>query len=209
VPSQHELVNATKEGRDQDPALSIRAKQRSIHNNYLTFPLLFIMLSNHFPGAVGSHLNWLVLIVVMIGGGGIRHFMNIRYRGGGKQLPTAAWLAPAFVMSGVAVFGLMGITRIEASKGPTVDYPVNFARAQEIIVKRCVPCHSAKPTQKDFPVAPNNIMFDNAETIRGMASRIKARAVDQKTMPFLNKTEITDIERAELGAWIDQGAELK
>ena len=83
VPSQHELVNATVQGREQDPSFSIRAKQRSIHNNYLTFPLLFIMVSNHFSGAVSHPLNWLILILVMIGGAGIRHFMNVRYLGGG------------------------------------------------------------------------------------------------------------------------------
>ena len=115
LPSQRELIAATKAGRPQDKALSLRAKQRSIHNNYLTFPLLFIMLSNHFPSAVGSHLNWLVLIAVMIGGAGIRHFMNIRYRGGGVQLPTIAWLAPAFGMAGIALVGLLGLTRISGA----------------------------------------------------------------------------------------------
>jgi uncharacterized membrane protein len=145
----------------------------------------------------------------MIGGAGVRWFMNQRYRGGGLELPTRAWLAPAAVMGSIAVVGLYGLTRIQADTGPTVDYKVDFARAQEIVVKRCVPCHSSHPSDKQFQVAPNNIMFDSAETIRGMSPRIKARAVEQKTMPFLNRTEITDLERAELGAWIDQGAELK
>ena len=72
-----------KAGEAQAPALSLRAKQRSIHNNYLTFPLLFLMLSNHFPAAYGHHLNWLVLIAVMVGGAGVRHFMNVRYLGEG------------------------------------------------------------------------------------------------------------------------------
>jgi len=209
MPSQRELIAATKSGREQDPALSLRAKQRSIHNNYLTFPLLFIMLSNHFPSAVGHHLNWLVLIAVMVGGSGVRHFMNVRYRGGGAQLPIFAWLAPAIAMGIVALTGLYGITRIQKSSGPSIDYAVPFSRAQEIVVKRCVPCHSAHPTEPQFPVAPNSITFDSAESIHTMAPRIKARAVEAKTMPFLNRTNITDLERAELGAWIDQGAELK
>ena len=100
VPSQRALVDATETGNDQDASLSIRAKQRSIHNNYLTFPLLFIMLSNHFPAATGHPLNWVILIGVMIGGAGVRHFMNMRYRGGGVELPTAAWLVPALVFGG-------------------------------------------------------------------------------------------------------------
>ena len=102
MPSQRELI-----ARDRSRARSrIRCcrcapKQRSIHNNYLTFPLLFIMLSNHFPGAYGHHLNWLVLIAVMVGGAGVRHFMNVRYLGEGRTARAPrAWLAPAFAHGG-------------------------------------------------------------------------------------------------------------
>ena len=209
VPSQHALVDATKSGKEQDASLSIRAKQRSIHNNYLTFPLLFIMLSNHFPAATGHALNWLVLIAVIVGGAGVRHFMNIRYVGAGKQLAKAAWLAPAFAMGMIAVSGLFVITRITVHKGPTVAGPVAFARAQEIIVKRCMRCHSTHPTDDVFKVAPNNVTFDTPEQIQLMKDRIYARAVQQRTMPLVNKTQITDMERAELGAWIEAGAKLQ
>ena len=81
LPSQRELLAATRAGREQDARLSKRAKARSIHNNYLTFPLLFIMISNHVPGAYGHHLRWLLLVVVMVGGATVRHFMNVRYAG--------------------------------------------------------------------------------------------------------------------------------
>ena len=209
VPSQRALVDATKAGKEQDASLSIRAKQRSIHNNYLTFPLLFIMLSNHFPAATGHALNWLILIAVMVGGAGVRHFMNIRYLGAGKQLAKAAWLAPAFAMGMIAVSGLFVITRITVHKGPTVTGPVPFARAQEIIVKRCMRCHSTHPTDDVFKVAPNNVTFDTPEQIQLMKDRIYARAVQQRTMPLVNKTQITDMERAELGAWIEAGAKLQ
>src|SRR5205085_7742942 len=79
VPSQRELVAATRAGLPQDPALSYRAKLRSIHNNYMTFPVLFIMVSNHFPGAYSNPLNWLILAILMTGGALVRHFMNIRF----------------------------------------------------------------------------------------------------------------------------------
>jgi uncharacterized membrane protein len=209
VPSQHALVEATRTGKEQDASLSIRAKQRSIHNNYLTFPLLFIMLSNHFSAATGHALNWLVLIAVMIGGAGVRHFMNMRYLGGGKELAKSAWLAPAFAMGGLGVAGLLVITRITIHTGPEVKGPVSFARAQEIIVQRCMQCHSTHPTDDIFKVAPNNVVFDTPEQIRLMKDRILQRAVQQRTMPLVNKTKISDMERAELGAWIEQGAKLE
>lgn len=206
VPSQHALIEATRTGKAQDPKLSIQAKQRSIHNNYLTFPLLFIMVSNHFPAATTHHLNWLILIVVMIGGAGVRHYMNVRYAGGGKTLAAAAWLAPAFVMGGVAIAGLMVVSRIAPASRLGIDHPVPFTRVQEIIGNRCLRCHSLHPSDEVFTSPPLGVMFDTPDQIRTMAPRIKYRAYDLHNMPFNNKTQITDTERAELAAWVAAGA---
>ena len=202
LPSQRSLIAATKAGEAQDPTLSLRAKQRSIHNNYLTFPLLFIMISNHFPSSYGHHLRFFVLAAVMIGGAGVRHFMNVRYAG-------RMWMGPALGMAGFAIAGLVLLTRIREAPAVTVTDQVSFARVQEIIQARCVQCHSAKPTDPQFPVAPGNVLFDTADRIQAMAARIKDRAYTNQTMPFLNKTAMTPQERAELGAWVDQGARLK
>lgn len=209
LPSQRSLIAATKAGEPQDAVLSLRAKQRSIHNNYLTFPLLFIMLSNHFPSAYGHHLNWLVLIFVMVGGAGVRFFMNMRYRGEGRQMLPIAWLAPAAVSAAIAVAGLTLITRIPAAPEAVVNHPVDFARAQEIVVQRCVPCHATHPADAAFPAPPNNVVFETPDQIKLMVPRILERAVKSKTMPFLNKTRITPLERAELGRWIADGAHLQ
>ncbi|HEU0029766.1 MAG TPA: urate hydroxylase PuuD [Kofleriaceae bacterium] len=207
VPSQRALVESTRTGKEQDPALSIRAKQRSIHNNYFTFPLLFIMISNHFPSTYQSHLNWLILISVMVGGAGIRHFMNIRYLGEGRVRPTGAFLAPTLGMAGIAVAGLVGVSQIK-QKTKLADYPVSYARAAEIISKRCLPCHSSHPTDNQFTVAPVNVRFDKPDEVKLMAPRIRDRAVETDQMPFNNKTGMTPQERAELGRWIADGARL-
>lgn len=208
VPSQHELVNATRAGRAQDPTLSIRAKQRSIHNNYLTFPLLFIMLSNHFGAATSHPLNWLILILVMIGGAGVRHFMNIRYLGGGKELAKRAWLAPAFAMGAFAIASLMIVTRIDARSVTDANAPVSFKRVQEIIANRCVPCHSEHPSDDVFTAPPVGLRLDSARQVQIMAPAIRRRAVEQQNMPWNNKTKITDGERGELKRWIDDGAHV-
>lgn len=208
VPSQRELIDATTTGREQNPTLSIRAKQRSIHNNYLTFPLLFIMLSNHFGSATSHELNWLILILVMIGGAGIRHFMNIRYLGGGKELAKGAWLVPAFASGAFAIAGLMVVTRITTKDIVESTGPVSFNRVQEIIANRCATCHSAHPSDDVFTSPPANVMLDSPAQIRNMATRIKLRAVDQQNMPFNNKTGMTPEERGQLGRWIDDGAKL-
>ncbi len=202
MPSQRQLIAATRDGREQDAVLSQRAKQRSIHNNYLTFPLLFIMLSNHFPSTYGHHLNWALLFVIMVGGAGVRHFMNERYAG-------KAWLLPAFAIAAASLGGVMALTRIDRAPAVTIDHDVGFARAQEIIVQRCISCHSAHPTDDVFTVAPSGVIFDTPEQIAAMASRISERAIVTRTMPFLNKTQMSEEERAELQVWIDGGAKLE
>ena len=209
MPSQRSLVDATAAGKEQDATLSIRAKQRSIHNNYFTFPLLFIMLSNHFSAATNGKLNWLVLIAVMVGGAGVRHFMNIRYRGEGKQLPIAAWLAPAFGMAGIALAGLVVIPQLVEKPLPKIDKPVAFERAHEIIRKRCLPCHSETPTDATWRSAPQGVKFDLPLQIEIMAPNIYQKAVKEGVMPLNNKTLMTDEERAELGNWIEHGANIQ
>jgi uncharacterized membrane protein len=205
VPSQRELVAATRAGLPQDPALSYRAKQRSIHNNYMTFPVIFIMISNHFPSTYGNMLNWLILAVLMVGSAAIRHFMNIRFT-------YANWLrlAAGTALATIALVVLL-ITRANgaSSVSASADAPVAFAEARAVIDRRCVVCHSATPTDDQFTAAPAGVMFDTPQQIQRMAARIKERAVVTKTMPFGNKTRITDQERALLGRWIDQGASIK
>jgi len=198
IPSQRELVNATKEGRAQDPELGKRAKQRSIHNNYMTFPLLFTMISNHFPATYGQKLNWLVLIVLMVGGALTRHFMNIRFY-------YKAWFPAATTVILASVIALFVLTKPKASP-PVPHAKVEYPRAREIVNARCVPCHSDKPSDDIFKVAPNNVKMDTAEQMKLLAPRLKARAYELKTMPLMNKTLMTDEERAELAAWVDQGA---
>ena len=147
-------------------------------------------------------------ILVMIGGGGIRHFMNIRYRGGGRELPRAAWLFPAFGMGAFAIAALMVVTRIDRKTVVEVDQPVSFTRVQEIIANRCVPCHSAHPSDTMFPSAPVGVMLDAPQQIKLMAPRIHVRAVEQQNMPFNNRTAITPEERGELGRWFRDGAKI-
>jgi uncharacterized membrane protein len=200
VPSQRALVAATKAGLAQDPALSDRAKQRSIHNNYMTFPVLFIMISNHFPGTYANTLNWLILAVLMAGSATVRHLMNIRFSYGG-------WLrlAAGTTLLTIAIVAVL-VARANGPASAAASGPVAFADARAVVDRRCVQCHSAHPTDDQFTAAPAGIMFDTPEQIKNLAARIKERAVVSKTMPLGNKTGITDAERALLGAWIDQGA---
>jgi uncharacterized membrane protein len=204
LPSQRALVAATVAGQQQDPALAQRAKQRSIHNNYMTFPVLFIMISNHFPSTYGSQFNWLVLTILMLGSAAVRHFMNIRFWYGGWLRAAAASALVALAL----VFILTARTRGPAS-AVAGGGPVTFAAAQQVISRRCITCHSATPSDDQFTVAPGGVVFDTPEQISRMVERIRERAVVSKTMPLGNKTGMTEAERALLASWIEQGAKLE
>ena len=200
VPSQRELVAATTAGREQDPAISLRAKQRSIHNNYMTFPLLFMMVSNHFPSTYGNKLSWVVLGVLAIGGALVRHLMNIRFH-------YSRWLPVAAVVVTGTLVTLFFLTRSpEREATASTAGHVSFHAAYGVIQQRCAPCHSAHPSDDTWKTAPSGVMFDSPEQVQRLAPRIRERAVVSRTMPLANKTGITQAERDILGDWIDQGA---
>jgi uncharacterized membrane protein len=197
IPGQRELVAAKLAGREPDPTPGLRGKQRSIHNNYLTLPVLFAMMSNHFPMTYGHPQGWLVLVALMALGAWVRHFFNLRHQG------RVVWAIPASAALGVIALAFAVAPRnVGLSGGPTVT----FSQAQAVIARRCQPCHSVQPTQPGFPQAPNGVMFDAPEQIVGRAQQIYQQAVVTKNMPLANLTNITQDERDLLAAWVQTGA---
>ena len=203
IPAHRELVRAKEEYRDPDPAPGLEAKRRSVHNNYLTLPVVFAMLSNHFPSAYGHSYGWLVLVALMAIGAWIRHFFNLRHAG------RTVWWIPLTAALGIAAVAVA--IRPTGDSGGAAAAPgtkvVSFARARAIVTARCVPCHSSHPTM--VAAAPLGIMFDTAEEIHAQASAIQRVAVDSTLMPLGNATRMTQEERAALGVWIRQGAKIK
>jgi uncharacterized membrane protein len=196
IPGQQELVRAKQEGREPNPIHGIRGKQRSVHNNYFTLPVLFAMLSTHFPMTFGHPQGWLILLALMGLGAWTRHFFNLRNQG------RVVWAIPASAALGVVLLAVL-----IAPRPTNQTQPVAFAQADAVITQRCVPCHSATPTQPGFTAAPNGAMFDTPEEIKARAQLIYQRAVVTKDMPLGNLTGITQQERDTLGAWIEQGAQ--
>jgi len=196
IPAHWELIRAKEAGREPDAAAGLRAKQRSVHNNYLTLPVVFTMISNHFPITYGHSYSWLTLVALLVIGAWVRHFFNLRHTG------RAAWWIP--VTAALAIAGVAVAIRPHGSSGGTA---VPFTRAQAIVQARCVPCHSAQPTKADS--APLGLVFDTPEQIHAQASLIEQVAVRTKVMPLGNKTGMTQSERDVLGAWIQQGAKTR
>jgi uncharacterized membrane protein len=202
IPAQRGLVRATEAWHEPDPAPGLRAKQRSVHNNYLTLPVVFAMLSNHFPTAYGHSYSWLVLVALMAIGAWIRLFFNLRHAG------RTVWWIPVTAALGIAVVAV-AIRPAGGSSGPvaTGTASVAFSRAHAIVRERCVPCHSSHPTK--VPAAPLGIKFDTAAEIHSQAAAIERVAVESTTMPLGNATGMTQDERDLLGAWIREGAKIK
>jgi uncharacterized membrane protein len=196
IPGQRKMVEAMRAGSTPDPVHGIRGKQRSVHNNYFTLPVLFIMISNHFAMTYRHPHAWAVLGTIMAAGVFIRHFFNLRHKG------RVEWVYPAI---GVAL--LLGLAILLAPPRPSVSAgTVPFARVETILRARCVSCHAAHPTQPGFASAPAGVMLDDAHGIAQNAPRIHQQAVQLKAMPLANMTNMTEAERAELGAWFEAGA---
>jgi uncharacterized membrane protein len=203
IPAQEQMVAATRAGRAADFTLGERAKQRSVHNSYMTFPLLFIMLSNHFPATYATRLNWLVLLLLCVAGAAVRHAMI--GRGAAKR-----WaLAPAAFALAVAMFLSTPQTAAAPAAASPGDSIPAFAAVRSVITQRCQPCHSQYQTDRSFGPAPGGVTFDTPESIARLAERIRVRAVETKTMPLANKTGMTDAERALLARWIQVGAPVR
>jgi uncharacterized membrane protein len=207
IPSQRDLVaTVTGQGR-ADPAISARAKRVSVYNNYITFPVIALMVSAHFPSLYSNRWSWAVLLLIVATGAAVRHLMNVRF--------TAAWWRPALagtvVASAVALYALLTLAAPATSQSAAAaDLPVvvTFADARHVIDRRCAACHSVQPADSSFGVAPAGVAFDLPAQIRAHAARIRERAVATRTMPPANRTHITERERAILGRWIEQGARI-
>ncbi len=196
LPAQQQMLDATRAGRPADFTLGERAKQRSVHNSYMTFPVLFVMLSNHFPATYASPVNWLVLLLLFVAGAAMRHVMIGRG-------PAARWaLAPVAAALAAAMF-------FSTPRGAAADSAPSFAAVRAVIQQRCQPCHSQYQTDRSLGPAPGGVTFDTPESIARLAERIRVRAVETRTMPLANKTGMTEDERALLARWIASGAPLR
>ena len=197
IPAHWELVRAKQAGREPDPAANERAKLRSVHNNYLTLPVVFTMISNHFPFTYGHSYNWLILVALLVIGAWVRHFFNLRHLG------RTVWWIPISAAIAIAVLAILIRPQNESAAGTPA---VPFAQVQRVIDQRCTACHSQRP--KMVGAAPQGIKFDTPEEIKAQAKAIRQQAVDSKTMPLGNVTNMTQAERDLLGRWIAQGAKI-
>jgi len=202
IPAQQEMVAAMAAGRPPDARLGGQAALRSLHNNYLTLPVLFIMVSIHSPATYGHEWSWAILVGVSVIGAGVRHWFNLRNQG-----RRNTWILPAAAAAMVALGVVTAPRRPAALAGGAAT--VSFDEVRVIVARRCAGCHSSTPTHPAVTTAPAGAVLDTPEQIRALAARIEAVAVVAQTMPLGNATGMTPEERATVGRWVREGARIR
>ncbi len=208
IPGQKLMVDSAMRGESPDPNPGLKAKQRSVHNTYLTLPVLFVMISNHYAFTYAGEYNWVNLLAIVLLGALIRVYFVSRHKANNKQLGTgAASVVPLLLAAGVLA-GLIyaGIPALRTS--PLSD-SVSMDEIEAILQQHCVACHSAQPSQPGFTAPPLGVVFDTREEIKKQAQQIYQQSVVSKVMPIGNLTGMTDGERQKIASWIQSGNKLK
>jgi len=204
MPAQRLMVDAVANKTEIDPSWGLGAKLRSVHNNYLTLPLLFIMISHHYPMTYQHQNAWLVLMAIGLVSAWIRHYFNLKHIGISR---------PSILITGaigmIIIAGWVSMpdtpktepTNAEQTQAPAIELNAQQQVVFDVIQTHCANCHSAHPTDDMFVIAPLGLMFDTWQQIQQRASVINRRAVITKDMPMMNKTGMTQDERQIIGEW--------
>ena len=218
MPNQRKAIAELVAGRVPNPAWGKQAKNRSSHNNYLTLPVLFFMLSGHYPLAWSSSLSWMIVGLVVIAGGVVRHFFNVRNAGGGDRWWTwgvaSACVAAAVAISVLTSPGVRERVGLNGEREATTAFPTQTASVTPskvalvddavmgVIGSRCSMCHAPEPLWPDLAAPPKGVLLDTPEHVARFASAIRTQAVLTHAMPPNNITDMQPEERQELARWL-------
>ncbi|NUM89307.1 MAG: urate hydroxylase PuuD, partial [Bdellovibrionales bacterium] len=183
LPGQGKMLREAQEGRVPDYSVGLKSKTRSVHNTYFTFPVLFIMLSNHYPQIYNHRWNWLLLIVLGVSGALTRHAMV-------TKRPVERWTLFPAAMGLAALVMATG----QGAVGAAGERP-SWAEVAPVMERRCASCHSATPTDDVWKAAPLGAIFDSEASLRAKSEKVLLQVVTARTMPLGNKTAMTDEER--------------
>jgi uncharacterized membrane protein len=199
MPGQRAMVKAKVDGKPVDPIHGARGKQRSVHNTYFTLPVLFVMVSNHYAGFTNHKHAWAILMAISLAGALIRLYSVLSHRGIKQH---KLWMMGYGIL--IALFVALFPQPLEQKAGG-----VKFGDVKRVIETKCAVCHAVQPSFAGFNAPPKNVMFDTKEQIKTLAQQINHQTVVAKAMPPGNLTQLSDDERALIGAWFAQGAKLE
>jgi uncharacterized membrane protein len=194
IPNQRKMVAQLLKGEVPEARYGAIGKQRSTHNNYLTLPVLVMMVSPHYPFLSAHPQSWLVVALIIVSGALIRHYIN--RVDAGDEWTKFGWAAP------LAIFAILGAIWLTAPRAPAAGGAVSDADVLALTTRHCTMCHARKPTHESFQEAPKNVTLESIGEIRKYAPLILTQTVQNKAMPLGNQTAMTEDERAKFGAWI-------
>jgi len=195
IPNQKVMVAQLLRGEAPDGRLGAEGKQRSLHNNYLTLPVLLFMVSNHYPMLYAHPQSWVIAGLIIVSGGLVRHFLN-RHEAG-DPLRGFAWTLPA---GAAALAAAIVWTAPRRETGPVAE--VSDQEALQVVSAHCTACHARRPRHEGFTEAPKGVALESVDELRRHAAQVYAQAVQSRVMPLGNETAMSEAERARLGAWI-------
>ena len=210
IPNQKIVVNDLKNKRKPDPIFGVIAKQRSTHNNYLTLPVIFFMISNHYPLAFGSKYNWLIAPLIFLMGVSIRHFFNTKHSGRGTPYWTWAltgviFLLVIFLSSFRLDFKELPVDETKFSK--SISLALNseeFPNVSDIVSGRCMMCHAKEPLWDGFLVSPKGLLLESDAQIAKNAKLIYLHSGISRAMPPNNISYMEDSERRTIIKWFEE-----
>ena len=205
IPGQRRMLAQIRAGQQPDPRPGQLGKIRSVHNTYLTLPVLFIMISNHYPMTYGSSRGWIVLACISAAGVLVRRFFVVSH----KRRYVIGYPIAAAALLFVVAFVLHAENSVPQPPNITVTMRhAQYADVAPIVAKRCTVCHAAHPAQPGFAAPPAGVLLDTPLAVHANAQRVYSAAVASHAMPLGNLTHMTDAERASLGDWIRTGAKI-
>ena len=194
IPNQKKAVAQLIAGQEPDPKYGAIGKQRSVHNNYLTLPVLLMMVSNHYPMLYSHPYSWLVVALIIVVGGLARHLIN--RHDAGDDFNAYSWAAP------VAAIALASAITVTAPQSATSSIQVADTEVLDIVQHHCTVCHARRPRHPGFAEAPKDMRFETVADLRQYGRLIRVQAVQSNAMPLGNETRMTAEEREKLGAWL-------
>ncbi|MGJ8545677.1 MAG: urate hydroxylase PuuD [Sulfitobacter sp.] len=204
MPNQRIVVADLQAGRVPDAKYGKIAKQRSTHNNYLTLPVIFLMLSNHYPLAFASEMNWLIAALVFLMGVTIRHYFNTLHMRKGNPIWT--WLVTALLFVAIMWLSTAPMFRAEQpqeASGAALRFvqAEGYDQVHDIVLGRCSMCHAAEPAWEGLHWPPKGVRLETQAQIAGAARQIYLQAGLTDAMPPANLSHMQPAERAKIIAW--------
>ncbi|MHA7880392.1 MAG: urate hydroxylase PuuD [Saccharospirillum sp.] len=199
IPGQRKMVAAVARGEAPDPQPGLEGKQRSVHNNYLTLPVIFLMISNHYPMTYQPHYSWLILMAIIVITVAARHYFNLAHRGIKRPL----WLVGASVAF-VALAGLLSWPNTTTQPATGSASVLSDADAMQLVQDKCATCHAVNTSDPMFPSAAAGVRLDTLADVERWSARMAHRTGITRDMPFMNRTDMSDAQRQALVDWLNQ-----